>query len=427
MAQVQDVWQEQKLKGEGMVISIIDTGIDSSHQDLKLDSGVGAALTKSEVESDKSKLGHGKYYTEKVPYGYNYADKNDQIVDNGAGEMHGQHVAGIAGANGQVKGVAPDAQLLAMKVFSNNAKNSGAYDDDIISAIEDSVKLGANVINMSLGSVSSDVDPSDPQQQAVAKASEAGVINVISAGNSGVAGSTGDGNPVNNTGTSELSTVGAPGVTPDALTVASAENSKVTTDTIEDELGGVSFTSNSELKGAAQVTTQLESNYSVLTKKLKLVDMGLGGADDYTAEKKAEVKGQLAVVKRGSYTFSEKVANAKAAGAAGIVIYNNRDDGMVSMALDDKTFPTLGMSEADGEVLAKAAQEGKSVKLKFGTALVDNSSAGKLSDFTSWGPTPELDFKPEITAPGGKIYSLANDNKYQQMSGTSMASPFVAG
>lgn len=141
-AQVQDVWQEQKLKGEGMVISIIDTGIDSSHQDLKLDSGVGAALTKSEVESDKSKLGHGKYYTEKVPYGYNYADKNDQIVDNGAGEMHGQHVAGIAGANGQVKGVAPDAQLLAMKVFSNNAKNSGAYDDDIISAIEDSVKLG---------------------------------------------------------------------------------------------------------------------------------------------------------------------------------------------------------------------------------------------------------------------------------------------
>ena len=427
MAQVQDVWQEQKLKGEGMVISIIDTGIDSSHQDLKLDSGVSTALSKSEVESDKSKLGHGKYYTEKVPYGYNYADKNDQIVDNGSGEMHGQHVAGIAGANGQVKGVAPDAQLLAMKVFSNNAKNSGAYDDDIISAIEDSVKLGANVINMSLGSVSSDVDPSDPQQQAVAKASEAGVINVISAGNSGVAGSTGDGNPVNNTGTSELSTVGAPGVTPDALTVASAENSKVTTDTVKDELGGVTFSSNSELKGAAQVTTQLESNYSVLTKKLKLVDMGLGGADDYTAEKKAEVKGQLAVVERGSYTFPEKVANAKAAGAAGIVIYNSKDDGLVSMSLDDKTFPTLGMSKADGEVLAKAAKEGKSIKLEFGTALIDNSSAGKMSDFTSWGPTPELDFKPEITAPGGKIYSLANDNKYQQMSGTSMASPFVAG
>ncbi|MFK5606968.1 S8 family serine peptidase [Lactobacillus delbrueckii] len=428
MAQVQDVWQEQKLKGEGMVISIIDTGIDSSHQDLKLDSGVSTALSKSEVESDKSKLGHGKYYTEKVPYGYNYADKNDQIVDNGCGEMHGQHVAGIAGANGQVKGVAPDAQLLAMKVFSNNAKNSGAYDDDIISAIEDSVKLGADVINMSLGSVSSDVDPSDPQQQAVAKASEAGVINVISAGNSGVAGSTADGNPVNNTGTSELSTVGTPGVTPDALTVASAENSKVTTDTVKDELGGVTFSANSELKGAAQVTTQLESNYSVLTKKLKLVDMGLGGADDYTAEKKAEVKGQLAVVERGSYTFSAKVANAKAAGAAGIVIYNNsKDDGLLSMSLDDKTFPTLGMSKADGKVLAKAAREGKSIKLKFGTALINNSSAGKMSDFTSWGPTPDLDFKPEITAPGGKIYSLANDNKYQQMSGTSMASPFVAG
>ena len=103
-----------------------------------------------------------------------------------------------------VKGVAPDAQLLAMKVFSNNGSIKGCYDDDLIAAIEDSVKLGANVINMSLGSVSSNVDENDPEQSAVRKASEQGVLCVISAGNSGVSTSTGSGNPAQQFDSDEL-------------------------------------------------------------------------------------------------------------------------------------------------------------------------------------------------------------------------------
>ena len=58
---------------------------------------------------------------------------------------------------------------------------------------------------------------------------------------------------------------------------------------------------------------------------------------------------------------------------------------------------------------------------------LENTSAGHLSTFTSWGVTPNLDFKPEITAPGGKIYSTLNNDKYGVMSGTSMAAPHVSG
>lgn len=333
MADVQKVWQNHKLKGEGMVVSIIDTGIDYNHKDLKLDAGTKTALSKNSVEAKAKEFGHGKFYTDKVPYGYNYADGNDNVIDNGNGDMHGQHVAGIAAANGtgadSVKGVAPDAQLLAMKVFSNNSSIKGCYDDDLIAAIEDSVKLGANVINMSLGSVSSNVDENDPEQSAVRKASEQGVLCVISAGNSSVSTSTGNGNPDQQFDSDELSTVGAPGITPEALTVASSENEKVVSPTMRDASGNVKFDSIADLTDGSTVINQQETDYAPMTGEHKVVSVGTGSEDEYDGK---DVKGQIA-----------------------------------------------------------------------------------------------LDFKPEISAPGGKIYSLANNDKYQQMSGTSMASPFVAG
>lgn len=305
MADVQKVWQNHKLKGEGMVVSIIDTGIDYNHKDLKLDAGTKTALSKDSVEAKAKEFGHGKFYTDKVPYGYNYADGNDNVIDNGNGDMHGQHVAGIAAANGtgadSVKGVAPDAQLLAMKVFSNNGSIKGCYDDDLIAAIEDSVKLGANVINMSLGSVSSNVDENDPEQSAVRKASEQGVLCVISAGNSGVSTSTGSGNPDQQFDSDELSTVGAPGITPEALTVASSENEKVVSPTMRDASGNVKFDSIADLTDGSTVINQQETDYAPMTGEHKVVSVGTGSEDEYDGK---DVKGQIALVKRGAITFS---------------------------------------------------------------------------------------------------------------------------
>src|SRR5690606_11806666 len=103
----------------------------------------------------------GKYFTEKVPYGYNYYDLNHEVLDLGPdASMHGMHVAGTVGANGDpekggIKGVAPEAQLLAMKVFSNDPIYATTFSDIYLVAIDESIRLGADVLHMSLGSTAS--------------------------------------------------------------------------------------------------------------------------------------------------------------------------------------------------------------------------------------------------------------------------------
>lgn len=183
---VNEEFKRRGLDGTGMLVSIIDTGIDPTHQDMKLDNSAKSHL----------KVQPRKGFTDKVPNGYNYADENYTITDSGA-EQHGMHVAGIVAANGdepgkpadknwRVDGIAPNAQLLAMKVFSNMPGSHGARDSDIVAAIEDSVKLGADVINMSLGSDNGFSGTSSATSVALKKAYEAGVLPVISAGNSGL-------------------------------------------------------------------------------------------------------------------------------------------------------------------------------------------------------------------------------------------------
>src|SRR5690606_23360862 len=128
---------------------IIDSGIDYNHKDMVLtdinaDEGY---LTKEEVNQAIAEHDlPGKFYTEKVPYGYNYFDKTDEVRDLGAGaSMHGQHVAGTVGANGDeenggLAGVAPEAQLLALKVFGNDPNFGSTFGDVYIKAIDDAIK-----------------------------------------------------------------------------------------------------------------------------------------------------------------------------------------------------------------------------------------------------------------------------------------------
>ncbi|MDO5068528.1 MAG: S8 family serine peptidase, partial [Propionibacteriaceae bacterium] len=209
--------------GAGTVISIIDSGIDPGHQDMRLDDGVATKLSPQ-----------GEHATLKVPYGWNYADENSNFIDTTA-SMHGMHVAGIVAANGgpdadaltngRINGIAPNAQLLAMKVFSNDpALSGGAMDDDIIAAVEDSVKLGADVINLSLGTANGTNDASVGLGRAVALAQEAGVQVVVAAGNEALNGSlTGD--DVDHTTMLDDGTLGSPATAPGALAVASVDNS----------------------------------------------------------------------------------------------------------------------------------------------------------------------------------------------------------
>ena len=146
MANVSTVWSNYQYKGEGTVVSIIDTGIDPNHKDLRLSDESKAKLTAKDIDGFTENSGYGRYFTSKVPFGHNYSDNNDIITDDNPKEQHGMHVAGIVGANGtgtnpatSVVGVAPEAQLLAMKAFSNSDSSASTDSTSVIGADRKSV------------------------------------------------------------------------------------------------------------------------------------------------------------------------------------------------------------------------------------------------------------------------------------------------
>lgn len=149
------VGEKLGLTGKNSAVAILDTGLDLSHPAFS--SVNSPKYSKDDIENviKNNKMTIGKlnvskvYINDKIPYAYDYADVDTNVS---GGDSHGTHVAGIVGANGGgiVEGVAPDAQLLIMKVFGDST--GGAYDDDILAALDDSVKFGVDSINMSLGS-----------------------------------------------------------------------------------------------------------------------------------------------------------------------------------------------------------------------------------------------------------------------------------
>nr|WP_309098412.1 S8 family serine peptidase [Fredinandcohnia onubensis] len=422
LVEAQQVWRDFGFKGEGITVGIIDSGIDPNHKDFDLTDSSSAELSEADVNNVISEFGlPGKFWTEKVPYGWNYMDNNDNIVDTNADtNMHGMHVAGTVAANGDeenggIQGVAPEAQLLALRVFGQDVATT--YGDIYIKAIDDAIKLGADVLNMSLGSTAGFVDSESAEQQAVTRAVENGVMMSISAGNSNYLGS-GSSFPYPYASNPDYGVVGSPGVSYDSLQVASYENTNMTVDAVSVVVGDEEPTQVMYLS-AGQTSPAGGTSY-------ELVEAGLGTPEDFAGK---NLEGKYALVQRGSIGFVDKAINAQNAGAEGVFIYNNTD-GTVSMASDTAIIiPQLFMLKADGDRFAAALKAGQTVSVSFdGNQMsIPNTNAGKMSDFTSWGITPNLDFKPEITAPGGQIYSTINDDKYGIKSGTSMSAPHVSG
>lgn len=202
-------------KGKSTVVAVIDTGINYEHQDMKLDEGVTPKFSESEWKDKISVLGYGKYFSEKVPFGYNYINSDNNILSNS--DFHGYHVAGITSGNGELLGVAPNTQIVALKALGNVG---GGTTDQLVRAIEDAVKLDVDVINMSLGSENGVVDEDAFKSKAIKKAMANGVLCCISAGNAGTAD--GYNQCSNNYKLVDTGTINSPGTTKEALTVASA-------------------------------------------------------------------------------------------------------------------------------------------------------------------------------------------------------------
>ena len=430
MIKADTLWDKYHFSGQGMLISIIDTGVDPSHKDMQMtDSSKAKYKNEDEVNKVIKENGlKGQWHSKKVPYGYNYADESQEIRDSGIGGFHGMHVAGIVAANGDtenegVKGVAPNAQLLAMKVFSNDALVSTVYEEVWLKAIDDSVKLGADVLNMSLGMGSGySREGISPTNEAFRKAKAAGVVCAVAMGNDRVTNWGGEGK-TNLAINPDFGTTGHPAVADPSYAVASMENTNLRGRNVEVKDKDLVI-STGIAEGADENTT---------TEMKQFVHVGLGNKDeDYKDKgvKDEDVKGKIVLAQRGAASFNVKAALAASKGAAGIIIYNTEGGNQLSFmsGMENKEFPSVFISYKDGLKLLDLLKENPQQEINI-TAVksVANPKAGQMSEFSSWGITPDLRLKPDIAGVGGQIYSTINDNKYTMMSGTSMATPQVAG
>ncbi len=436
--------------------STMDTQLNS---DTDSDGEITSGDSSESTGEDSSAL----YKTLKVPYAYDYADGDANVYN--VNENHGCHVSGtVAGYaesdEGEVlfSGAAPDAQILMMKVFGD--EDATTRESVIIMALEDSLMLGADVINLSLGSDYGFSDDDTLENDAYDRVAEAGVILVCAAGNAS------DSDEYNNYADETLasnpdtSTVNAPAVYDSSLAVASIDNT-ITEEpyfTWVDE-DGVTH----EVVYADPMSTAIKEQLADGTYPIYYVS-GTGTYEDYYNAGFRSYDGTgtkgvngIAIVERGVLNFEDKILSAESfyesyydeetgtnvsgCPVQAVLIYDNdpESEELMDMYVGESTLASAFISGKDGAEIVEALQSGYQVYLTISSEnrKASSETAGEMSYFSSWGAGPGLELKPEITAPGGDVWSAVPDTTatdedeytgtYEMMSGTSMATPHVAG
>ena len=402
--------------GSGILVGILDTGLDKTHEAFATMPET-QSMTKDRVQEALDNLNfHAQgtadqmYVSGKVPYSFDYADEDTDVTDV---EGHGTHVAGIVAANCEnLTGMAPDAQLAIFKVFSDT--ESGTSDVWTMPALEDAVKLGVDVINMSLGLACGFSSEGQIMDRVFSRVEDAGIVLMVSAGNDR---NSNENQPYGRRALAENpdnAIVGSPSTSDAALSIASVENTKKYISFFQVEGEKIEFADPN--KGSDLSFEKLNGTYT-------FVPIRNYGADaDYVG---MDVQGKVALVMRGSLSFPEKEAAAKKAGAIAMVVYDNAPGDLTNMQVDG-LLPCCFISQANGNKIKSASPKTLTVTPDM-LGFFDNDFAGQMSSFSSWGPRPDLALKPEITAPGGHIYSSLPGGGYGDASGTSMASPHMAG
>ncbi|PUB10639.1 cohesin domain-containing protein [Paenisporosarcina sp. OV554] len=438
-----DKLHDENIKGQGIKVGVIDTGIDYNHPDLK-DAYAGYRAIEgqdpSAVDPDSVK-------------GWDFVDNDadpmeetyDKWMNSGKPEFdmdgnsyytsHGTHVSGtVAGQKNNnvdyaVKGVAPEVDLFNYRVLGpyGSGNTSG-----ILAGIDKAVGDEMDVINLSLGANVN--NPLNPLSVAVNNAMLADVVTVVAAGNAG---------PGN-------MTVGTPGTGALAITVGASDVSQVIP----------TFTATTNKESFIDVQL-LAKNFGdklegFQNQSYSIVFVGYGTSSDFEGK---DLTGKIALIERGEAAFDEKIRNAKKAGAEAAIVYNNVA-GQIPYYIGESTayIPSFRLSKEDGEklkelvVVTEAVEAVKPVEpvepikavepmkpiFTFGELGNTKSKGDYLADFSSRGPVAQsYDIKPDVVAPGVAIYSTypsfvndpegnSYDTAYARIQGTSMASPHVA-
>jgi subtilisin family serine protease len=364
--------------GKGIKVGVMDTGIDVDHPAF---GGDGTSRSNSD-----------RFPTERVAYGYDFVGDNfsgdstppnpDGFPDDCGG--HGTHVAGIIGANDintGVKGVAPEVIFGAYRVFGCTGST---FADIMLAAMERALADGMDILNMSIGS--SFQWPRYPTAEAASRMVEQGMVVVASIGNSGTSG---------------LYAAGAPGVGDEVIGVASVDNANVIMKVMQVDGTDIHFvpgtgspinpTSGSMTLTRTGTATSTNDACSAFT------------PDSFTAK--------AVLIRRGTCSFYSKAKNAENAGASAVVIYNNvAGIGFIGTVAGDPSvnIPVVFISAAEGAQLDSLIAAGSGpVTLTWTNrnGLVANPTGGLISSTSSYGPTPDLKLKPDISAPGGSILS----------------------
>jgi len=373
-----NLWSKPfNLTGRGVKIAIIDTGIDYTHKDLGGKLGV------------------------KVIGGYDFTENDEDPRDI---DGHGTMVAGIIAANGTLKGVAPGAYLLAYKVLSSKAPLRLS---NIVRALERSVKDGANIINLSLGTFEDEL-----LKKMINEVVKRGIMVVAAVGNSG---------PYPNT-------ISEPAREAKVLGVGASCNLSPLCLSSSLKIYPEEFLESYPLNGSNVTEGELKGEL-VFVKYAREKDL-----------QNVNLTGKIALAERGGdigelVYFAEKELNVAKKGARALIIYNNMPGiflgTLVGSGLPDwlrppyyhPTLPVVSISREDGLKLVKRLENGEKVYVNLSVRI----DPDKVAPFSSRGPSSFFTIKPNLVAPGSFINTTYINNSYYIISGTSFASPHVAG
>lgn len=423
-----EAFYQKGFTGKGLRVGIIDTGIDYTHAML---GGEGIPEIFSQIDASQK----SPYFPNKkvvggidlvgsrfAPGSLRWSDRIPVPDENPIDELgHGTHVAGTVAGIGDgyetYSGVAPDAELYAIKVFGKSATSDYVVTAAFEYAVDPNRDLNINdrldIVNLSLGGAfgGPKILYSEVIERVVKKAD---MVVIGAAGNSG---------PIDYI-------TGAPSTTTEAFAVAaSIDNSFHNW-----QFPGIKILiAGSEPQIVSAPSAEFgKSPNDFDTMSGQLVNVGLANVT-LSNDLANQVKGKVALVQRGGQPFAVKAKNAEAAGAIGVVIYNDREGEPFRMGGEGSVnIPVVMIAQSVGLELIKKIESGMLVTVEFSSKnkVSKPEVIDTITEFSSKGPrSDDLLIKPEIAAPGENVHSalMGGGSKGIQFSGTSMAAPHVAG